>query len=242
MIGVTQDDGSVFAVSVLANKGITEGIQRSLFEEVIKNQTWTRNQNSHLHELIIYQYTDWSNVTDPYLLLQRYLDVNTDASFKAPAILSANAFVKKQAPTYFYQLERAPKVFPGYPTIPWAGIYHGADVFYLFSGPFLVAKNLTSDTDKKLSKDIMTLWTNFAKTGNPNNPTLVGTIWPHYTADTEEYLGLSPNLTVRSKMRPDKMAFWNELVPSIEERIAPTTTSHIPTTTEQIDDKKGMST
>jgi len=43
-------------------------------------------------------------------------------------------------------------------------------------------------------------------------------------------------------MRPDKMAFWNELVPSIEERIAPTTTSHIPTTTEQIDDKKGMST
>ncbi|XP_020631115.1 neuroligin-2-like [Orbicella faveolata] len=238
MIGVTQDDGSVFAVSVLANKGITEGIQRSLFEEVIKNQTWTRNQNSHLHELIIYQYTDWSNVTDPYLLLQRYLDVNTDASFKAPAILSANAFVKKQAPTYFYQLERAPKVFPGYPTIPWAGIYHGADVFYLFSGPFLVAKNLTSDTDKKLSKDIMTLWTNFAKTGNPNNPTLVGTIWPHYTADTEEYLGLSLNLTVRSKMRPDKMAFWNELVPSIEETIAPTTTSHIPTTTEQIDDKK----
>ena len=77
---------------------------------------------------------------------------------------------------------------------------------------------------------------------NPNNPTLVGTIWPHYTADTEEYLGLSLNLTVRSKMRPDKMAFWNELVPSIEETIAPTTTSHIPTTTEQIDDKKGMST
>jgi len=148
-----------------ANQGITTGMQRSLFKEVIKNQTWARNQNSHLHEMIIYQYTDWWNVTDPGLLLQRYLDVNTDASFKAPAILSANAFIKKRAPTYFYQLEKAPKVIPGRPTIPWTGIYHGADVFYVFSGPFIVDKNLTTDADKKLSKDIMTLWTNFAKTG-----------------------------------------------------------------------------
>ena len=140
-----------------------KGMSTSLFEEAIKIQTWTRNQNSHLHDLIIYQYTDWSNATDPYVLRQRYLDVNTDANFKAPAILSANAFIKKQAPTYFYQLEKAPKVFPGYPSIPWTGIYHGADVFYLFSGPFLVDKNLTSDTDKKLSKDIMTLWTNFCQ-------------------------------------------------------------------------------
>lgn len=75
---------------------------------------------------------------------------------------------------------------------------------------------------------------------NPNNPTSVGTIWPPYTADSEEYLGLSPNLTVTSKMRLDKMAFWNELVPSFEETIKPTETSHIPTTTQQRDDKKGV--
>jgi len=242
MIGVTQDDGSVFAVYILANKEVSKGIPRSLFKEAIKNQTWTRNQNTHLSELIIYRYTDWYNATDPYLLRQRYLDVNTDANFKAPAILSANAFVKKAAPTYFYQLEKAPKIYPGYPEIPWTGIYHGADVFYIFGGPFLVDKNLTTDADMKLSKDIIALWTNFARTGNPNNPTLVGTIWPQYTADTEEYMGINLNMTVRSQMRPEKMAFWNELVPSIEETIKPTTSSHIPMTTEQTADKKGIST
>lgn len=77
---------------------------------------------------------------------------------------------------------------------------------------------------------------------NPNNPTLVGAVWPQYTADTEEYLGISLNMTVRSQMRPEKMAFWNEFVPSIEETIKPTTSSHIPMTTEQTDDKKGIST
>jgi len=47
-------------------------------------------------------------------------------------------------------------------------------------------------------------------------------------------------LTVRSKIRPEQMAFWNELVPSIEETIKPTKASHIPMTTEETDDKEGM--
>ena len=94
------------------------------------------------------------------------MDINTDALFKAPAILTATAFVKKKLSTYLYQVEKVPKVFPGfYPMPAWSGIYHGADIYYLFGGPFSVTKNLTSPADMKLCKDIMTLWTNFAKTG-----------------------------------------------------------------------------
>ncbi|KAL9961301.1 hypothetical protein ACROYT_G030214 [Oculina patagonica] len=236
MIGVTKDDGSIFTFGV---PGLSNGMPRTLFKEVISNRTWIRNQNSRLHELLIYEYTDWSNATDPYVLRQRFIDMNTDGTFKAPAIQSAKAFVKKQAPTYFYQLEKAPKVFPGLPQPPWTGVYHGADVFYVFGGPFLVHKNFSSVTDMKLGKDIITMWTNFAKTGNPNNPTSLGTTWPQYTADSEEYMGLGPNITVRSKMRPDKMRFWNEFLPSVgRETVKPTTASHIPSATKQTDEIK----
>ncbi len=140
---------------------------RTLFEKTISNRTWIRNQKSLLHKLLFYEYTDWSNATDPYVLRQRYLDINTDANFKAPAIQSAKAFVKKQASTYFYQLEKAPLVFKflGFQQPPWTGVYHGADIFYVFGWPFVLHKNLTSVTDMKLSKDMMILWTNFAKTG-----------------------------------------------------------------------------
>ena len=123
-----------------------------------------RNQNKETTDLLIYQYTDWSNASDPYVLRQQFLDICTDAVFKAPAIQSVDLFVKKQVPTYFYQLESAPKfTLGGIPIPAWSGILHGADLFFSFGFPLLT--NYTSDEEIKLSKSLMTLWSNFAKTG-----------------------------------------------------------------------------
>ena len=66
---------------------------------------------------------------------------------------------------------------------------------------------------------------------NPNSPSPLETTWPQYTADREEFIGLSPNFTVRSKMRPEKMALWNEILPSLV-TVEPSTASHKPTTTD----------
>ena len=76
---------------------------------------------------------------------------------------------------------------------------------------------------------------------NPNSPTPLEITWPQYTVEREEYAGLGANLTVRSKMRPEKMALWNEFLPeqflALEE---PTTQSPKPATTEAMsDDDKG---
>lgn len=146
---------------------LSKGISRALFKEVINNRTWVRNQNSQILEMLIYEYTDWSNDSDPILLRKQFIDINTDASFKAPAIQSAKAFVKKQANTYFYQLEIAPKRFPGIRfAIPaWLGIFHGADIPYVFGLSVLMPDNFTTVGAIKTSRDIMTFWTNFAKTG-----------------------------------------------------------------------------
>jgi len=76
---------------------------------------------------------------------------------------------------------------------------------------------------------------------NPNSPTPVGTNWPHYTTERGEYMGLSPNMTVRYKLRPDKMALWNEFLPSLGETVEPTTRSDV-STTGKADDKKGTTT
>ena len=50
-------------------------------------------------------------------------------------------------------------------------------------------------------------------------------------------------MTIRYKMRPNKMALWNEFLPSLGETVKPTTGSSVPTTTtttRKPDDKKGI--
>jgi len=65
---------------------------------------------------------------------------------------------------------------------------HEAEIPFVFGnllpsgrlgGPF-------TDADKKISADIQTYWTNFARTGNPHSKGL--TEWPKFTAATRSYL------------------------------------------------------
>ena len=53
-------------------------------------------------------------------------------------------------------------------------------------------------------------------------------------------MGLSSNMTVRYKVRPNKMALWNVFLPSLGETVKPTTRSDVLTTTRKADDKKGI--
>ena len=53
-------------------------------------------------------------------------------------------------------------------------------------------------------------------------------------------MGLSSNMTVRYKVRPNKMALWNVFLPSLGETVKPTTRSDVLTTTRKEDDKKGI--
>ena len=53
-------------------------------------------------------------------------------------------------------------------------------------------------------------------------------------------MGLSSNMTVRHKMRPNKMALWNEFLKSLGETVKPTTRSDVLTTTRKAEDKEGI--
>ena len=53
---------------------------------------------------MIFQYTDWTNTEHPNVTRRNYQDLFSDSVFKAPAIKMAQALVKKNHPTYLYQV------------------------------------------------------------------------------------------------------------------------------------------
>ncbi|MGA8594376.1 MAG: carboxylesterase family protein [Bryobacteraceae bacterium] len=88
---------------------------------------------------------------------------------------------------YRYHFEEAPPVEGGGAS---HGAYHSADIEYVFQT--LDWKKLPwTAADRKVSDQMISYWTNFAKSGDPNGPALPN--WPRYTPDQFEVMHLGPD-------------------------------------------------
>jgi para-nitrobenzyl esterase len=108
----------------------------------------------------------------------------SDLLFRCSATTQAAWQTAAGYPTYQYQLEHA---IPGQEA---QGAVHSADLPYVF-GYYPRSGNLFgsfNDTDYKLADLIETYWTNFAKTGNPNDSNLPN--WPMF-GETQAYISFT---------------------------------------------------
>jgi hypothetical protein len=85
---------------------------------------------------------------------------------------------------YRYHFEEAPPVAGEGPS---RGAYHSADIEYVFQT--LDWKKLPwTEADRRVSDQMSSYWTNFAKTGDPNGPGLPK--WPRYAPEQWEVMHL----------------------------------------------------
>ncbi|XP_031551374.1 neuroligin-4, Y-linked-like [Actinia tenebrosa] len=221
MVGVNNDEGTVMTNAITAiayGMNVTDGIQRKLFEETVRGGDVLKfvvNQKPPLPAAMIYRYTDWSNVNDRYRNRRMFMDMIADAMFIAPAIQSAKAFVNHSLPTYFYQLQyRADNGIFG-PIPSWVKAFHAADLSYVFGFPLMNASQLYTK-DANFSREVIKIWTNFAKSGDPNNPESIPTPWPKYDLNNQQYVAFKPTMVIEDNLRSEYVAFWNNFVPEVE--------------------------
>ncbi|CAH3107518.1 unnamed protein product, partial [Porites lobata] len=211
MAGFTTHESSLDVFLRLGNAG-------QVSKEEFKNVTGTLleglTQNKIVEQLVQYQYADDSDTT----ARDRMINFQSDFMTVAPMLFEAKALTKAGRPVYFYVFEHR----PDFSKLPeWAGAFHGADIGFVFGAPFANISSPMeffipkySEIEKGLSLYIMRLWTDFAKSGDPNGPHSPVT-WPKFSKVNRSYLALDVKPKEKKKYRAKELEFWNSLIPKV---------------------------
>uniref|UniRef100_A0A673LKG0 Neuroligin-4, X-linked-like n=1 Tax=Sinocyclocheilus rhinocerous TaxID=307959 RepID=A0A673LKG0_9TELE len=230
MLGVNQGEGYKFVDGILDSEDrVSSNDFEFAISEFVDHLYGYPEGKDTLRETIKFMYTDWADRENPEMRRKTLVALFTDHQWVAPAVATADLHAQYGSPTYFYafyhhcQSDMKPA---------WADSAHGDELPYVFGIPMIGPTDLFncnfSKNDIMLSAVVMTYWTNFAKTGDPNQPVPQDTkfihtkpnrfeevAWSKYNPKDQLYLHIGLKPRVRDHYRATKIAFWLELVPHL---------------------------
>jgi para-nitrobenzyl esterase len=130
----------------------------------------------------------------------------TDTQFRCGSVAELTWHTKAANPAYEFQFSRSA---PGREAL---GAPHGSEVPYVFGTIGMVRSNRTyNETDHRISEEMQSYWTNFAKTGDPNGGDLPH--WPKFSAATPAYLDLTDDgTTAKQGLRHQACGVYLEML------------------------------
>ena len=127
--------------------------------------------------------------------------INTDSTMLLPALHQARDLERAGIPSYFYFFNKIPPTTMG----KLAKAHHGAEIPYVMGDPASRWEH-PEKADHDLSDAMMTYWTRFAATGDPNVEGL--SRWPVYNSKVDAYLELGEDIKAGTHLRKDRISFW----------------------------------
>ncbi|XP_075235793.1 neuroligin-3-like [Lycorma delicatula] len=188
----------------------------------------------HLSEIlatIVNEYTDWERpVQHPVNIRDETLEALSDATVVAPVIHVADLHATSKKNTFLYVFDYQTK-FGDYQQRQ--GCIHGEELPYMFGaalvgGMMHFPRNYTK-SEMLLAEATMIYWSNFARSGNPNEPQDAEPVhgirqeknrfknieWSSYEAVHKKYLSLDTKPKLKNHYRAHRLSFWLNLVPDL---------------------------
>ncbi|XP_066284137.1 carboxylesterase 4A-like isoform X1 [Branchiostoma lanceolatum] len=167
-------------------------------------------------EAVALEYGSWNETSNVDALQQTFTTMYGDFAYIASTMQMANLYRQLNMATFVYQFTHARRS-----NLPaWAGAAHADELYYLF--PTVRGNNpdLMTDDEMQLVESMMTYWSNFAKTGNPNLPynPVLPTNWPRYTS-SQRFIDLTIRMSDNSAgqyIRPRRTFFWTKMMPALD--------------------------
>lgn len=125
----------------------------------------------------------------------------SDVSFVCPTRQFTQAVQRQQPKTYLYHFTYVTRVAAQLNL----GAFHGSEISFVFGN----LPQAALPQERALSDAMMSYWTNFAKTGNPNNGALP--TWPTYTPAEDQHLQLDVPIKADRESRKKYCDFFDTL-------------------------------
>ncbi|XP_050534524.1 neuroligin-4, Y-linked-like [Daktulosphaira vitifoliae] len=225
--------GVVRAESFFAFTGddVQYGIEADRRTKILK--TYVKNTYKyHLTEIlatIVNEYTDWDRpIQHPVNIRDETLEALSDAQVVAPVINTADLHSANRRNSYLFVFDYQTK-YGDYQQRQ--GCVHGEELPYIFGAPLVgglmhFPRNYTK-SEILLSEAAVIYWSNFARTGNPNEPQDQDMLhkqehgrfknieWTAYETVHKKYLSLDTKPKLKSHYRAHRLSFWLNLVPEL---------------------------
>ncbi|XP_069103966.1 neuroligin-4, X-linked-like isoform X2 [Argopecten irradians] len=219
MFGVTKNEAYSFMKQHELDHGISKERKKQIIRTYVQNLFKFHRQK--IYEILDHQYSEWDRSQNDSTRLDNIMQMLSDGQYVAPLVRMAQEHAKR-ADTYFYVFAYSTKSekFP-----EWSSGVHGDELPYVFGAPLVNGispfPSEYSRAEKRLSEAVMTFWTNFAKTGNPNQPRSAADkfsdiAWPKYDVNTQDYLLIGKRPQRKHHYRGKELAVWLDLIPKID--------------------------
>ncbi|KAL7035670.1 hypothetical protein ACKWTF_008499 [Chironomus riparius] len=219
---------------------IQSGFEGDRRDKIIR--TYVRNAyNYHLSEIfytIITEYTDWERTNQhPIITRDSAVSALSDAQYVAPLVhtadllTSTNGMQEGESPKCFFSVFDYQTKDGDYPQR--MGTVHGEDLPYVFGAPLVdgfshFPRNYTK-SEIALSEAIMIYWSNFVRTGNPNEHHRQDTVlaaskernrfrsitWEQYDPIHQKYLEVGMKPKMKNHFRAHQLSIWLRLIPEM---------------------------
>nr|AQS60685.1 putative acetylcholinesterase 1 [Sogatella furcifera] len=221
IVGVNSREGVMVLLGKKANPEIVDAVDKNFHRVVpdILNLTPNSNKFKEVTDKIKQFYFGDGHLS--WDTLDNYIDLMGDIYFVAPIYRSMMNMIKKSPePVFCYEFAFEGKrslvksltmtVLPDVKNI--SGVSHYDDISYLFPVTIQGWEQgvISRPMERKTIDRFTTMWTNFAKTGNPNGSGLPS--WDPHHPSRERYLFIGENLEERhSLFFQHRMNFWKDI-------------------------------
>ncbi|CAD5112477.1 DgyrCDS1698 [Dimorphilus gyrociliatus] len=201
LIGFTANEGDAYFNDKQLKDGVSVTDKSRILRTFVRNIF--RYQRQKIYELLVENYgLDKSD--DPVKLQRSLMELITDGLYISP-ILRLLLYRKRKKSTYLYVVSRKS-----------AG--HGTDLPLVFGAPLHPGidpfGNNIDNNGTPISEAVVTYWTNFAKTGDPNRPAPLDVYWERYERDQPTHLDIGNKLEMKlGYYKPSKMTLWQKEIP-----------------------------